>query len=262
MLDSQNLFHVCHWGRQWRHKNERHPFPTLLPPNPAQWRGKTRKPTAQSSVRVCGNRAKYGVSWEYRGGAPITGSNPFHEYLCGCCGPGTGLWEPFTFTDLLVLWEGGRKASKASEASGDCHREGREPMAKGFVLVWKDLKHGGSWGRALTGGGWGEEGFRCSSTWKVLESSGNVGCARKGKKTRKTRAQRRLSDGTWAVLWCGGAGAKPEGVSVDAGSWGRMSTLAFSGGLELSMNQLKITVLSAPCTPKYNPSKRVNAYTF
>ena len=49
---------------------------------------------------------------------------------------------------------------------------------------------------------------------------------------------------------------------MDAGSWGRMSTLAFSGGLELSMNQLKITVLSAPCTPKYNPSKRVNAYTF
>lgn len=57
-------------------------------------------------------------------------------------------------------------------------------------------------------------------------------------------------------------GPNQRGVSVDAGSWGRMSTPAFSGGLELSMNQLKVTVLSASCTPKYKPSKRVNAHTF
>lgn len=31
----------------------RHPSPTLLPPPPAQWRRKTRKPTAQSSVCLC-----------------------------------------------------------------------------------------------------------------------------------------------------------------------------------------------------------------
>ena len=37
---------------------------------------------------------------------------------------------------------------------------------------------------------------------------------------------------------------------------------AFNEGLELTMNQLKITVLSASCSPKYITLKYVNTYTF
>lgn len=37
---------------------------------------------------------------------------------------------------------------------------------------------------------------------------------------------------------------------------------AFNEGLELTMNQLKITVLSASCSPKYTTLKRLNTYTF
>ena len=154
----------------------------LSPPIPSM-EGKREKLTIQSRVHVCCDRAKYRVSWENKGGAPITGSNPFHKYL-HLHGPGTELTGAITFTVLLVFWEDGWKPSKASEAGGDTHREGKEPTAKEFVLVWKDrkdLKHGRSLGRSLTGWWWGGEGSRWNSTEKVPEYSRNVWCARKRK---------------------------------------------------------------------------------
>lgn len=42
---------------------------------------------------------------------------------------------------------------------------------------------------------------------------------------------------------------------------GQDGNSAFNEGLELTMNQLKITVLSASCSPKYTTLKYVNTYT-
>lgn len=107
------------------------------------------------------------------------------------------LLEPFIFIDLPVLWEDGLKTSKASRSSGDSNREGRQPMARGFVLVWKDrkdLKNGGSYGKGSDGMVVRGGEFQGSSTWKVLESGGSAGCARKGKKTHRTRVGSELKN--------------------------------------------------------------------
>lgn len=53
MLASRNLLCVCHWGRQWGHKDESAPSPPLS--------GKIRE-QLYNGVCICHNRVKYRVS--------------------------------------------------------------------------------------------------------------------------------------------------------------------------------------------------------